>query len=140
MKRRVVVVLAASAIWLLSFGGAEGALERDSLVCGRITPGSIDFFTEFYDGGGGVILLLGYLRLSAATEAIPFSGSAVFLGQTNALKFSVSGSSAGVGVFTFAGKFSLEEQAHVGECFGPSPCSPSGQAVTYTLTLACPLR
>src|SRR5262245_30567725 len=140
MRRFVVAMLGLAAVSFLGVRAGDAAITRDSFVCGQITPGAIEFLTQFYDGGGGTVLLLGFLRLHGVPEIVPFSGSAVLLGDASALKFTATAAGASVGAFTLAGRFSLTGQSHTGACFGPSPCEPEGQEVTFTLSLACPTR
>jgi hypothetical protein len=136
--RRLVVVLAAVVVCLISVAGTDAAVEPDGFVCAVIAPGNTRLLTFFTEAGDGNFLLNGFLRIGDAGERIPISGNAVDTQQ--GISFTLSGGSADAGIFTLVGRFPDEGPQATGACFGAGPCATSGQTVTYTLTLLCPTR
>lgn len=134
--RRFVVVTASVVAALLAFSGAQAEIEPDSVICGQISPGGAVFAALVCETGASSVVITGFVR-SGTSEPIPFSGTAIL--TPTRLSFTMAGGNAQAGVFTLVGKFVTGEPHGDGACFGPSPCSASGQPVTYTLTAECPL-
>ncbi len=139
MKRLVVVMVVVAALLVVA-GGAEAVVEPDGVACGEIAQNGAAFalFSALlFDTGGDTSLLIGFVRRVGTAEAIPFSGSAV-AGETR-FTFTMSGGAANAGTFTLVGEVATGQTQGAGACFGSSPCSASGVAVTYTLTESCPI-
>lgn len=133
--RRLIAVLGALASGLVALGAAAADPLTNPFVCGEIEAINARFLTVIQDGGHGVLLVNGFMRIGAG-EPIPLSGSAV--PTQKGFAFSMAGGSPEAGILGLTGRFLHGETQGTGACFGFTTCALIGLPVTYKLTEACP--